>query len=286
MCAAVPFAPPSAHMISMTNLHPAEAETTSTVPVYIHLKPGESEDYPELTEGCVIDRLSVTRDAHEEGTYRISATRSVDFHALVEHDQPDLTRKQREAWLQRYCRVIDSFVQERYDADTSGHDWSSIDVECTVELRGGAPTEEAVVDAVWNGTRIVSLANEEDPGTFGSENLSRLLRENVEATASIPDFWNTRDQASELTLRSVDLMIRDRLGKREVTDAAALAIFSAMACSGDFPAMGRLALHGFADKEELRTELREIYERDEAKGPAADRANMMFTWLTHGGDNA
>ena len=251
----------------------------------ISLQPGESEDYPELADGFVIDRLTVTRDEQEEGTYTVTASRAVNFDALVQHEQPELSPAKRLAWLQRDSHVIDAFMAERYEAECSGHDWSSIDAECSTRVTGGAPTEEAVINAVWNETKIVSLANEEDPGTFGSQNLSRLLREKVEATANVPDFWNDRDQATQMTPRSIDMMIQDRLGKREVTDAAALAIAAKMSFSGNFPALSRLVSVGFADREELRGELREIYARDEADGPAGDRVNMMFTWLEHGGDN-
>lgn len=279
---------PAVHMRAMNNPDLHSPETTPVVQpsALIRLKPGESEDYPALADGSVIDRLNVTRDEREEGTYRVSVSRAVDFHALVEHDQPKLTKAQREAWLQRHSRIIDAFMGERYGADVSGHDWSSIDAEFSADIIGGAPSEEAVINAAWVGTGIVALANEEDPGTFGSENLSRLLREKVEATANIPDFWNIRDQATQLTPRSIDMMIEVRSGKRELTDAAALAIAAKMSSSGNFPALAGLIRLGFADREELRTDLRAIYARDETRGPAADRANMMFTWLEHGGDNS
>lgn len=252
----------------------------------INLEPGEDETYPELAEGDVIDRLEVSRDEDDPDTYTVSASRAVNFHHLVEHEQPDLTEEEREAWLQRHSAVIDDFMGERYGAEMSGDDWSSIDAEFSTKLTGGTPTEGAVGNAAWEDTNIVNLANEEDPGTFGTENLSRLLHERVEDTASFPDFWNTRRDMESMTQGAVDNTVQDRYGKRELPDAVALSVAYDMGMSGPYPTMAKLARTGFADREEVRNDLRKIYERDQGKPLATAKADMMFTWLEHGGDNS
>lgn len=251
----------------------------------IDLGPGESDDYSELADGDVIDRLEVSRDEDDPDSYTVSASRAVNFHHLVEHEQPDLSEEEREAWLQRHSAVIDDFMTERYGAQMSGDDWSAIDAECSTKLTGGAPTEGAVGNAAWDDTKIVNLANEEDPGTFGSENLSRLLHERVEATASFPDFWSTRRDMESMTQRTVDNTVEDRYGKRELPDAVALSVAYEMGMSGPYTSMAKLARTGFADEEEVRNDLRKIYERDQGKPLATAKADMMFTWLEHGGDN-
>lgn len=252
----------------------------------INLEPGESDDYPELAEGDAIDRITVSRDEDDPDSYFVYASRAVNFHALVEHEQPGLTAEEREAWLQRHGAVIDDFMGERYGAEMSGDDWSAIDAECSTKLTGGAPAEGAVGDAAWNDTKIINLANEEDPGTFGTENLSRLLHERVEATASFPGFWTARADMERMSQRAVDSTVEDRYGKRELPDAVALSVAYEMGMSGPYTSMAKLARTGFADKEEVRSDLRKIYERDQGKPLATAKADMMFTWLEHGGDNS
>ncbi|MCC3292993.1 hypothetical protein [Arthrobacter sp. zg-Y1110] len=251
----------------------------------IVLTQGEDEMYPELAEESVMDRLTVSRDDEDPDKYFVHAEREVNFHALVEREQPDLTEEEREAWLNRHQLVIEDFMTERYEAETHGDDWSSITAECSAVIRDANPTEGKVSDAAWNETKIVNLANEEDPGTFGSENLSRLLHERVEATASVGDFWAAKRKADSMDPVTVDGITELRFGERELPDDAALAIAYDMGMSGPYPTMAKLARTGFADKEELRNDLRKIYERDQHSPKASRRANMMFTWIEQGGDN-
>jgi hypothetical protein len=60
-------------------------------------------------------------------------------------------------------------------------------VERTALLPDGPLTEDQVVDAAWNGTKVVQLHKESDHGSFGSENLGRLIIERVEGATLLGD---------------------------------------------------------------------------------------------------
>ncbi|MCC3280712.1 hypothetical protein LJ754_16315 [Arthrobacter sp. zg-Y40] len=53
--------------------------------------------YPELAEESVMDRLTVSRDDEDPDKYFVHAEREVNFHALVEHEQRELSEEEREA---------------------------------------------------------------------------------------------------------------------------------------------------------------------------------------------
>lgn len=252
----------------------------------ITISQGEDEVYPELADGDVIERLTVSRDDEDPDKYFVCPSRTVNFHALVRHHQPDLSKTEREEWLDRYRPAITDFMSNRYGVDLSGDSWDSIDAECTLAINDPNPTEDKISDAAWNQTRIVNLANEEDPGTFGSENLSRLLYEHVEATACVESFHTSKPESERMGTDEVDRIIEARLGQRELPDAAALRIAYDMGMSGPYPTMARFARTGMGNKEEIRSDLRKIYERDQYSPKAARRADMMFTYLEHGGDNS
>ncbi|MCC3299327.1 hypothetical protein [Arthrobacter caoxuetaonis] len=251
----------------------------------ITIAPGEDEIYPELADGEVIERLTVSRDEDDPDKYLVCPSRAVNFHALVEHYQPDLTEDQREEWLTRYQPAITDFMATRYGVDLSGDRWDSIDAECTLAINDPNPTEDKISDAAWNQTRIVNLANEEDPGTFGSENLSRLLYEHVEATACVESFHASKPESERMGTEEVDRIIEARLGQRELPDAAALRIAYDMGMSGPYPVLAKFARTGLGSKDEIRGDLRKIYERDQYSPKASRRVDMMFTYLEHGGDN-
>lgn len=248
----------------------------------INLAPGETDYYPDLADGPVIDLLAVSRDREDPDKYLVRAEHGVDFHALLEHELPELSEEERDAWLSRNRAVIEDFMEERYEADLFGDDWSAVTAECTTTVTSAGPTETMIAEAAWNNTKITALANEEDPGTFGSENLSRLLRERVEASAVIPEVWSARAEAGRLTPEAVDATVAERLGKRELPDAAALSIAYDMGMSGPYPTMARLARTGFADREELRSDLRKIYERD-ANSPRGPRGQSGRHLVYQGG---
>ncbi|MFF2678076.1 hypothetical protein ACFVRT_16005 [Arthrobacter koreensis] len=252
----------------------------------IILNQGEDDVYPELADGEVIERLTVSRDEEDPDKYFVYPSRAVNFHALVEHHQPDLDEDAREEWLNRYQPAIDDFMSTRYGAELSGDDWDSIDAECSVIINDPNPTEGRISDAAWNETRIVALANEEDPGTFGTENLSRLLFEHVEATACVPDFHTRKAESERMSADEADRIVEERLGKRELPDAAALHIAYEMGMSGPYPTMARFARTGLGNKEEIRSDLRKIYERDQHSPRATRRGDMLFTYLQRGGDNS
>ncbi|WP_216353871.1 hypothetical protein [Arthrobacter sp. SRS-W-1-2016] len=157
---------PDIHAESTLLLDPAQRPVT--------LSPGDSDAFPELADGEVIEALNVTRS--DDGTgYFVSPAKTVNIKDLITDSDPRLHGEALDTWLERNSSVIEDFLAERYEADVRSDDgWDEVGVECTAQLPDGPLTEAQVVDAAWNGTKAVQLHNESDHGSFGSENLGRL----------------------------------------------------------------------------------------------------------------
>lgn len=61
-----------------------------------------------------------------------------------------------DSWLKTNGGVIEDFLDERYqDAITTEEGRDSVGVECTAQLPEGPLSEAQIVEAAWNGTKVV-----------------------------------------------------------------------------------------------------------------------------------
>jgi hypothetical protein len=281
----------------------ATAHTESTLlldPAWrpVNLATGDSDTFPELADGEVIETLSVSRSQEEDGAgYWVSPSKTLNIKDLVADSDPRLHGEQLDAWLEKNSAVIEDFLAERYEADVTVEDdsWDEVQVECSAQLADGPLTEGEIIDAAWNGTKVVQLHNESDHGSFGSENLGRLLHERVEASTVIEDPYTVRAAAMRLSQDDLTAMVDARHTERPITDAAAVAISrqlgelrdakGVLAC----PAVGRLARRGYVDTAAVNLELSQaLTANQKAFYPdrqLARRIDSMQTWMRDGGDN-
>ena len=282
----------------------ATAHTESTVLLdpghrFVTIEPGDAENFPELADGDVIETLTVSRSQEEDGAgYWVSPSKTLNIKDLIADSDPRLHGDALDDWLDKNQPVIEDFLTSRYEASVSLEDgsWDEVEVECSTRLPDGTLTENEIVNAAWHGTKVVQMHNESDHGTFGSENLGRLLIDRVEASTVLEDPYTAR--AAGLHLGSDDLtaMVDSRHGKRPVSDAAAVAIAKELngirSARGviAYPAVGRLANRGYLDTAEVDLELgRAATENQQSFYPdrrLARRIESLQTWMREGGDNA
>ncbi|GAA4032784.1 hypothetical protein GCM10023063_15150 [Arthrobacter methylotrophus] len=262
----------------------------------ITLSPGDGDTFPELADGEVIEALTVSRSDDGSG-YWVSPAKTVNIKDLITDTDPRLHGDALDAWLEHNSPVIEDFLAERYDADVRSDDgWDEVGIECTAQLPDGSLTEDQVVDASWNGTKVVQLHNESDHGSFGSENLGRLIIERVEGATVLTDPYAARAAGLRLGTDEVARMVDDRHGKRPVSDMAAVAIakeINAIRTTRGvlaYPAIGRLTTRGYVDNAAVDLELgRATTANQQSFYPdrqLARRIEAMRTWMRDGGDNA
>jgi hypothetical protein len=221
----------------------------------ILLAPGESENFNELADGDVIETLDVRRSHVDDGSgYVVSAGKTLNFHDIITDKDLSPADGGRDVYLERHGAQIEDFIRDRYDADLENQDWEEVTVECSTSLPDGPLTESIVANAAWDGTKITALHNESDPGTFGSEFVGRLIREQVAESASVEDRLAARAAAMRMLPADVDALVKDRYLKRELSDAGALAIAGQLK-DPSRPALSRFAVRGYGNKDDLYTEL-------------------------------
>ncbi|MCU6480556.1 hypothetical protein [Arthrobacter sp. A2-55] len=140
----------------------------------IELGPGEQEDFSELADGEVIDGIVVNRD--EDGQMvLIDATKRIN---LVELAPDNLTYSEKLEWLSFNGQRTSAFFRERYSATLAdGEDgFEEVYATTSTEVPFDGLTPTLIADSAWN-SGITRIHNEYDSGTFGSENMDRLLRE-------------------------------------------------------------------------------------------------------------
>jgi hypothetical protein len=245
------------------------------------LEPGDGEYLPELTDGQVIEELSLHRG--EDGVYWIEAAQTVDFTDIINPASLGTDEAGRDAWLDRHERIIEDFLTERYGAELDEEGRSERRLEFTADLPEPSPTDSQIVDAAWNRTGIVALHNESDHGSFGSENLGRLLTEWVALCTSVQDRSRSLAEALRIDERTLDLIVEDRFGVREISDAAAMSIGRTF--PADYPELRRLGSAGYADTQALPDELHAAWQDHQFQPRLANRINMMHMWILLKGDN-
>ena len=254
----------------------------TVAPLPISLEPGEIEDYSELADGEVIHSLNVRRS--DEGSYTVHPAVSLNMADILSADLLRTSEPGAAAFRERNEAMIHDFLENRYEAEVAVDDEGMLTLEFTADLPN--PTEAAAADAAWNGTKITALHNESDHGTFGSENLGRLIADKAAATVTVPDRLGARGAAMRMREEEIDTEVSLAMGVREISDATALAIAGRLG-GGDriaYPELNRLAVRGYADAEALHGELRALYWEN-SYGRRGDRVNMMFSWALHGGSS-
>jgi hypothetical protein len=262
----------------------------------VTLARGDSDTFPELADGDVIETLTVNRS--DDGTgYWVSPAKTVNIKDLIADTDPRLHGDALDAWLEHSSPVIEDFLAERYDAGVATDEgWDAVNIECTAYLPDGPVNEEQVVAAAWSGTKVVQLHNESDHGSFGSENLGRLIIERVDGATVMEDPYAARAAGLRLGADDVTRMVDDRFGKRSVSDPAAVAIARDLNNIRNsrgviaYPAIGRLTTRGYVDNAALDLELgRAAAANQQSFYPdrqLARRIESLRTWMRDGGDNA
>lgn len=280
---------PDTHAESTLLLDPARRAVT--------LAAGDGDSFPELADGDVIEALHVSRSEDGSG-YWVSPAKTVNIQDLITDADPRLHGESLETWLDKNSAVIEDFLAERYEADiTTDEGWDEVGVECTAQIPEGPLTEAQVVDAAWNGTKVVQLHNESDHGSFGSENLGRLIIERVDGATVLEDPYTVRAAGLRLLNEPDELtsMVDSRHGNRPVSDAAAVAIAKQLNGLRNsrgviaYPAVGRLASRGYVDNAAVDLELSRVLTANEQSfypdRQLARRTEALRTWLREGGDN-
>jgi hypothetical protein len=211
-----------------------------------------------------------------DGTTEIKAVQRL---RLSDYASPD--------YLGKYSLTLDELFWERYgadidldDDDEDGNLWGDVQVQFRTTIHGEISRPDAYLLA-REKTSIDQLFAESDRTTEG-ESLGRLLKEYVDTHFQITDDrgLSKRDQ---LTTEQIDASVELRAGEREISDATALAIATRVDAD-KYPVWARFGRTGVVNVEALRRELSAAYQSE--WGRTKDRANMMFTYLLHGGDNA
>jgi hypothetical protein len=253
----------------------------------IVLAPGEDENYNELADGDVIETINVRRGEDATG-YIVSASKTLNIRGLF--DEKDFAADGGlDTYLERHDAQIEDFIRERYDADLDNQDWEEVTVECGTTLQDGPLTERGIADAAWNSTKITALHNESDPGTFGSEFLGRLIREQIAGSASVENRLAARAVAMRMLPADIEEHVRDRARRGlGLSDAAALAVAGRLK-DPSRPALSRLAVRGYANRDDLTTELNLVWLQNSVtaarSSSTAAALDMMHAWVRNG-DNA
>ncbi|MEH0110771.1 hypothetical protein V6N00_13755 [Tersicoccus sp. MR15.9] len=254
-----------------------------TVPVDV--APGDSYEVPGFDHTTGIEQVSVTRSEDEPPVWFVDATRYVNFHDLLQPEQP-LSEEAMDTYLNRHQGPIAEFMRDRYDVELNGDDWDAQEATASVRL-DAAPTPAEAGQKAWEQTRIVALANESDPGTFGSPYLGRMLREHLQASSTVAQPFVARAEAARMSPTDIDRMVYDRFGagKGEISDGCAMAIARAFAeqPGADRPVLAKLGEQGHCTTEAAFDELRAIFASVPDSSRDSIRTNMLFTWLLNGG---
>lgn len=241
---------------------------------FLSIAPGDTE-YLTMSGDGPIECLSVHR-SEDGGTFTIESAQMLRFSDYSP------AGANAAGWVDKNLPVIRDFLATRYNAelDDSGSEGTEFWVRFTTE-RTGTLTESEAFNSAWNESAAVQLYNEADHGTFGALNFGRLLGEHIDNHAvSSAATW----AAADVSDRAIDSEVDLRSGEREIRDVTALAI-AARFDRELYPALGKLATHGFANRQALNSDLGKLYV-SEIRPIEKRRVDMMFTWAIHGGDNS
>lgn len=249
------------------------------------LEPGEQESFAELAESPIQD---ITVHRYEDGTYTVHPSMDLNIKEVLSPEFLRTSEAGAAAFIDRNWVLIQDCIKARYGAEvTSSPDEDGVlSVEFTAAVADAALTERDISAAAWNDTKITALANESDHGTFGSENLGRIITDRAAACTSVGNRMKAYGQARRMTDDQIDFEIAAKLGKSELNDGTAMAVAGRLAEKfgrSRCPVIHKLSYSGYADTVELGKELHALYAED-SYGRTGDRINMMFTWALRGGE--
>lgn len=170
-------------------------DTTEPIPT---LDVGETHQIE--ADGEVFDRIEVVNPG--DGGYLVTGTVRDNFFTMdlgPKFNDSDVDEK--EEYLNHRSEVIDSFFVERFgdsdgfggiDHGIHGPSWDAAEFEFSQPIAEQA-TEGQAAEALWENTSAVAMHNEMDPGTYGSDDATSVLRERL------AEFDRTRLPAREVT---------------------------------------------------------------------------------------
>lgn len=251
----------------------------------VALAPGENETFTELAEDPI---QSINVHRYEDGTYTVHPSMDLNIKDVLSPDFLRTSEAGAAAFVERHWVLIQDCIQERYGAEvTSSPDEDGVlTIEFTAVLGDADLTEREIADAAWHRTKITALANESDHGTFGSENLGRIITDRAAICVSVADRMKAYGHARRVTDAQIDFEVAAKLGKSELKDGTAMAIAGRLSNEfgrSRFPVIHKLSYSGYADTAELGKELQSLHAAN-STGRTGDRINMMFTWALHGGE--
>lgn len=205
--------------------------------------------FPEVVDATVMDSVSVYRD--EDGTLTATGSQGFRYSEWAPGDPQD--EEGREAWGERHQVIIDAVIEERYAGATVDSDGDEAQVRFEYDLGAGPVTEADLIDKMSTGV-AVDFYNEADDGTYGTENLSRIIRERVAASAVVENPYDRDGQDYIRTLRTSGMVNEEPLLGR-VSDHRAQAVAAEAAFHGDYPELRKFATRGWGDRERMAEEL-------------------------------
>lgn len=237
----------------------------------IELEPGEEEyGFPDVVSATVMDQVSVYRD--EDGAYTVTGSQGFRYSEWAPGDPED--EEGREAWGERNQVIIDAVIEERYPGAAVNSDGDEAQVRFEYELGDGPITEEDLVNAMSTGS-AVDFYNEADDGTYGTENLSRIIRDQVARSAVVDDPYAFGIHTEVRRIRASGLVHQEPLAGH-ATDARAMAVAAEAAHHGDYPQLRQLYARGWADHGRMLEEIDDAH----AAGTITDGAKQaMLIWL-------
>lgn len=170
-------------------------DTTDPIPT---LDVGETHEIE--ADGEVFDRIEVVNPG--DGNYLATGTVRDNFFTMdLGPGFNDADVDEKEEYLNSRSEVVDSFFVERYgdgdgfggiDHGIHGPSWDAAEFEFSQPVEDG-DTEGQAAERLWENTSAVAMHNEMDPGTYGSEDATRVLRERL------AEFDHTRLPAREVS---------------------------------------------------------------------------------------
>lgn len=137
----------------------------------------------------VLESMDVMAMDDDEGNFHafvVTGRTVIDFHRQLPESW---SKKQKDEWLNDHNKDIEKFLNDRYGVQgINGDDWEYQVADFTQEFSGDTITEEEAVNAIWEDTKIVTLANELDRGSFGHENFDRVFAEALEIPEDDPSY--------------------------------------------------------------------------------------------------
>ena len=165
-------------------------------------------------------------------------------------------------------------IEERYAGTTVDSDGDEAQVRFEYDLGAGPVTKQDVIDKMSTGA-AVDFYNESDDGTYGTENLSRIIRERVERSVVVENPYDRDAQDYIRTLRTSGMVHEAPLLGR-VSDNRAQAVAAEAAYNGDYPELRQFSTRGWGDREKLGEELDDAH----AAGNVEDGAyQSLQVWL-------